>query len=269
MMSLILSVPGKSFFAGEYSALNGGPAIMVATAPRFELKVTNGSGWMNGIHGDSPAGQLVKKHALFFNQFDLEFIDPHIGRGGWGASTAQFLTCYALLQWQNAAAVDSEKYFDTHQMLNTYRELAWNGHGLPPSGADLIGQLKGGFTYFEKRRGLITELRWPFEDLEFYLIPTGNKVATHEHLQGLTAISTSTLENYVRQVQDSLIKASKSDLIEGLNHFSKELELRHWTDPKTLEMLKTLNSIPGVLASKGCGALGADVVLAVRSSFKG
>ena len=26
-MSLVISVPSKSFFAGEYSALNGGPAI--------------------------------------------------------------------------------------------------------------------------------------------------------------------------------------------------------------------------------------------------
>src|SRR5437773_791580 len=150
-MSLILTVPSKSFFVGEYTALNGGPAIIVATAPRFELKVRQGAGWLVGIDKNSPAGQLVKKYALFFNQFDMEFTDPHLGRGGWGASTAQFLACYALLQWQDTASfesdIESEKYFDSHRMLNTYKEVAWDGKGIAPSGADLIGQLKGGFTF--------------------------------------------------------------------------------------------------------------------------
>lgn len=276
-MSLVISVPSKSFFAGEYSALNGGPAITVATAPRFELRVRAGAGWTTGINKDSPAGKLIQQHSLFFNQFDLEFFDPHMGRGGWGASTAQFLAAYRLLYWQGSVNDDQEKsYFDqeklTYQMvvglLETYKQMAWDGRGLPPSGADLVGQLKGGFTFFEKRQNLITSLKWAFSDLEFYLIPTGAKVATHHHLQELSGFDTDLLESYVRRVQVALTSESKAGLIEGLHFISKELQDRNWVVETTKEYLKVLNAIPGVLAAKGCGALGADVVLVVVEKSK-
>lgn len=282
-MSLVISVPSKSFFAGEYSALNGGPAITVATAPRFELRVRAGAGWTTGINKDSPAGKLIQQHSLFFNQFDLEFFDPHMGRGGWGASTAQFLAAYRLLHWQGTADERKgdqenghESYFDHEKLtspmvtglLENYKQVAWDGRGLPPSGADLIGQLKGGFTFFEKRKNLITSLKWAFSDLEFYLIPTGAKVATHHHLQELSGFNTDLLESYVRRVQVAFTSESKSGLIEGLHFISKELQDRHWVVETTKEYLKVLNAIPGVLAAKGCGALGADVVLVVVEKSK-
>ncbi len=276
-MSLVISVPSKSFFVGEYSALNGGPAITVATAPRFELRVRAGAGWTTGINKDSPAGKLIQQQSLFFNQFDLEFFDPHMGRGGWGASTAQFLAAYRLLHWQGSVNSNQEKsYFDHEKLtypmvtglLENYKQVAWDGRGLPPSGADLVGQLKGGFTFFEKRQNLITSLKWTFSDLEFYLIPTGAKVATHHHLQELSSFNTDLLESYVRRVQVALTSESKSGLIEGLQFISKELQGRHWVAEPTKEYLKVLNAIPGVVAAKGCGALGADVVLAVVEKSK-
>jgi mevalonate kinase len=259
-MSVSLSVPGKSFLAGEYLALNGGPAILISTLPKFELRVRNGAGWSPNIHKDSPAGKLIRKHAAFFNQFDLEFYDPHMGRGGWGASTAQFLTCYALLQWQDATVIESEKDFDTHKMVNAYRELAWNGHGIPPSGADLVGQLEGGITYFDRKRGQISQLKWGFHDLEFFLVPTGNKVPTHEHIAKIGAVVTEDLEVVVRQIQESMIHHNKERFIEGINLFAQELDRRQWVYPKTKELLEQYRAIPGVRAAKGCGALGADVV---------
>ena len=277
-MSLVIRVPSKSFFAGEYSALNGGPAIIVATAPRFELRVRAGAGFTMGIHKESPAGKLIQQHSLFFNQFDLEFFDPHMGRGGWGASTAQFLAAYRLLHWQGSADPegDQESYFDHENLtspmvlglLESYKQLAWDGRGLPPSGADLVGQLKGGITFFEKRQKLITSLKWAFSDLEFYLIPTGAKVATHHHLQELSGFNTDLLESSVRRVHRAFTSASQTDLIEGLHFISKELEDQHLVFQSTQEYLKSLNSIPGVLAAKGCGALGADVVLVVTQKSK-
>jgi mevalonate kinase len=267
-MSLVLTVPGKTFLAGEYLALNGGPAILISTAPKFELRVRNGSGWSPGIHKDSPAGKLIRKHAMFFNQFDLEFFDPHLGRGGWGASTAQFLACYALLQWQKSAALDDEKYFDTHKMVNAYRDLAWDGRGLPPSGADLVGQLKGGITYFDRQRGQISQLKWNFADLEFFLVATGHKVATHEHLATLESISTDTLEMHLKLIVESFQAASKVTLIAGLNGYAEELKRQNWVYQKSLELIEQFKSIPGVVSAKGCGALGADVVLAVVEKEK-
>ncbi len=267
-MSLTISVPGKSFLAGEYLALNGGPAILIATAPKFELRVRKGSGWSPGINQESPAGKLIKKHAAYFNQFDLEFIDPHLGRGGWGASTAQFLSCYALLQWQGSALVEAERYFDTHKMVNTYRDLAWDGRGLPPSGADLVGQLKGGIAYFDKKRGQISNLKWNFADLDFFLIPTGQKVPTHEHLASLGTIDTESLELHLRLIYEGLQTTSKVTFIAGLNAYADELKRQNWVYPKTLELIEKYRAIPGVLSAKGCGALGADVVLAVVEKDK-
>ncbi len=271
-MPLVISVPSKSFFVGEYSALNGGPAITVSTAPRFELKVKTGAGWLSGINKDSPAEKLIKKNPLFFNQFDLEFMDPHRGRGGWGASAAQFLACYALMHWQETQAAHPEnQILDTLEiphMLTTYKEVAWDGQGIQPSGADLVGQLKGGFTFYDKRKGIINSLNWSFKDLEFYLIPTGQKVATHEHLQQLKTFNTDQLESYVQKVQIAFSSNNPLDFVEGIHHISKELENRQWVFEKTKDYLQTLNAIPGVLASKGCGALGADVVLAIVEKSK-
>lgn len=267
-MSITISVPGKSFLAGEYLALNGGPAILLTTAPKFELRVRKGSGWSPGIDQDSPAGKLIRKHASYFNQFDLEFIDPHMGRGGWGASTAQFLSVYSLLQWQSSALVEAERYFDTHKMLHTYRDLAWDGRGLPPSGADLVGQLKGGIAYFDKQSGQLANLKWNFSDLEFFLVPTGQKVATHEHLASLGPISTENLEMNLRLVHEGFQTSSKVTFIAGLNAYADELRRRKWVHPKTLEMIEKFRSIPGVLAAKGCGALGADVVLIIVEKDK-
>ncbi len=275
-MSLVISVPSKSFFAGEYSALNGGPAIIIATAPRFELRVRPGAGWTTGINKDSPAGKLIQQHSLFFNQFDLEFFDPHRGQGGWGASTAQFLAAYRLLHWQGSQDSDQESDFDHEnlnypmvaRMLESYKDMAWDGQGLAPSGADLIGQLKGGFTFFEKRQKLITSLKWPFSDLEFYLIPTGQKIATHHHLQDLAGFKTDILDSFVRRIQSAFIGENKSELIAGLHLVSKELQGRGWVFANTEEYLKVLSAIPGVVATKGCGALGADVVLALVEKSK-
>lgn len=267
-MSLVLSIPGKSFLAGEYLALNGGPAILLATAPKFELRVRKGSGWSPGIHKDSPAGKLIQKHAAYFNQFDLDFYDPHLGRGGWGASTAQFLGCYALLEWQEAASIEGEKYFDTHKLLSAYKDLAWDGTGLPPSGADIVGQLRGGLTYFDKKQGQITQLKWNFDDLEFFLIPTGYKVATHEHLKSLNIVATENLEVPLRKILEGLQAHNKELFVQGINAYAAELEMQKWVYSKTHELLQHYRSIPGVLAAKGCGALGADVILAVVEKEK-
>src|SRR4051794_4338735 len=101
-MSLVFSVPGKTFLAGEYLALSGGPSLVFASEPRFELSVTSGAGKAEGIHADSPAGLFIKKNQDYFKNFDLVFHDPYQGKGGFGASTAQFLGAYAMNAWRDS-----------------------------------------------------------------------------------------------------------------------------------------------------------------------
>ena len=81
-----------------------------------------------------------------FATIDIEFFDPHAGAGGWGASAAQFLMCYAVLAHIRENAADGAARIDIERMLATFVDVAWDGRGFPPSGADIVAQLEGGLT---------------------------------------------------------------------------------------------------------------------------
>lgn len=263
MASLILSVPGKSFIAGEYLALKEGPSLVFTSRPRFELRVHPGSGVMKGVHPDSPAGKLVADHQAYFKNHDLEFFDPYHGRGGWGASTAQFLTVFVVNEWRDSCELETLKSLSISRLLDYYWKYAWNGEGARPSGADLIAQYKGSLTLFEKRAGLISVYKWPFSDIDFALIPTGEKLATHEHLRSLGSFDERGLESAVKTLQHGLQTADSAEFVAGVQANGQALSDLGFVAEKTAVLLKRLAAIPSVLAVKGCGALGADVVLAV------
>ncbi|MGZ3768479.1 MAG: hypothetical protein ACXVCP_07385 [Bdellovibrio sp.] len=262
-MSLVFSIPGKTFLAGEYLALHEGPTLVFLSQPCFQLKVEKGEGKTEGIHSESPAGLFIKKYQEYFKQYDLQFIDTYQGRGGFGASTAQFLGSYALWMQKEVHQQDMEKLFDFKHLLDAYYEVAWNGQGLRPSGADLVGQVKGSLTFFEKRQGSINLKNWPFAELEFHLIHTGNKVATHEHLKNLQQFDSSGLEKSFAYIRESFEQKQSDLFIQGINSYADSLKELNFTCEPTLNLLKKLKLIPGVKAAKGCGALGADVVLVV------
>jgi mevalonate kinase len=266
--SLVLSVPGKSFLAGEYLALKGGPSLIFASRPRFQLQVSDGHGKVVGIHPDSPAGTLVRDHQSYFKNHDLEFVDPHAGRGGWGASTAQFLTAFALNEWRDSSELENLKSLSITRLLDHYWQYAWNGQGLRPSGADLVAQYKGTLTLFDRESGLINSYQWPFANIDFALIPTGQKLATHEHLRNLTDFDESPLRSTVSALQQSLQNGDSAGFVSGIHDTGAALAKLGFVAEKTSALLQQLAKIPSVLAVKGCGALGADVMLAVfeRSS---
>lgn len=262
-MALEFLIPGKTFLVGEYLALHGGPTLVALSKPCFELKAQAGAGSIGTIHPESPAGQFISKHSEFFKKFDLEFVDPYQGLGGFGASTAQFLGVYALWLHKEPHMQGMESMFDYKHLLSTYTEFAWNGQGTPPSGADLIGQMKGSLTFFEKRRGMLSVANWPFEDLDFYLIHTGNKVPTHEHLKTLKDFDSSGLEKSFNKVQAAFSQQSSELLIEGVKDYAAELLALNFTCEPTLALLKEIRSLNGVMAAKGCGALGSDVLFVI------
>lgn len=262
-MSLIFTVPGKTFLAGEYLALQGGPTLVFLSEPCFELEVQKGQGRFGSIHPESPAGKFIHMHQDDFARFDLKFADPYLGRGGFGASTAQFLSVYALWHLRTAPQVDMQKNMDLKDLLETYYQCAWTGEGQRPSGADLIGQYKGSLTFFEKRQGAISVRNWPFENLELFLIHTGNKLATHEHLRNLSDFDAASLEESFAIIRDSFESQNSELLIGGINSYAESLKNLNFTCPETLSLLEELRQIKGVVATKGCGALGADVVLVV------
>lgn len=265
-MALVFSIPGKTFLMGEYLALHGGPTLVALTQPCFQMIAQESSGkagMLTSIHPESPAGRFVDLHRKFFGNFDIEFKEAYQSRGGFGASTAQFLAIYSLWVNREGSNLDTKKKIDLKDLLEAYKEVAWNGQGMPPSGADLVGQLMGQLTFFEKRRGLVVVKEWPFADLDFVLIHTGNKIATHEHLRALGDFDSSELEKSFWLAQEAFDQDQSHLFIQAVQNYALALQNLGFTCEPTLNLLRELRALKGVRAAKGCGALGADVVLVV------
>lgn len=263
MASLVLSVPGKSFLAGEYLALKGGASLLFASKPRFELIVRPGTGKVEGLHPQSPAGKLIHDHQEFFNRYDLTFKDPHQGKGGWGASSAQFLTVFVFNEWRESCELETSKSLSISRLLETYGKYSWDGQGYRPSGSDLVAQYKGSLALFERNTGLVSVYGWTFADIDFVLIPTGEKLPTHEHLKSLREFDETPLVKAIDLVRSAFYNNSSQDFVSGIRANAAALEGLNLVAPQTQKLLQELRKKPGVLAAKGCGALGADVMLAV------
>lgn len=262
-MSVIFEVPGKTFLAGEYLALHEGPSLVFLSQPCFKVVTNSGSGQVQGIHPQSPAGKFMAQHQDFFSAYDIEFEDPYNGLGGLGASTAQFLGVYSLWLYRQHEHQDMESLFDFKHLLKTYQDIAWSGEGVPPSGADLVGQLKGSFTIFDKSQGLISVSSWPFADLQFALVRTGNKVATHEHLEKLGPFDSAGLAKSFEQIRTAFNTQDSALFVKGMSSYGEELQRLGFVCEPTRHLLAEMTKIPGVVMAKGCGALGADIILAI------
>ena len=256
------SVPGKTFLIGEYLALHGGPSILLSTAPRFVLRA--------GLKGrpaktampfapKSPAGRLLAKANMSAARFDIS--DPHLGQGGMGASSAQFILSYAALNSLSA----SDILRDLSCILEKFRDSAFGGEGFAPSGADVAAQLTGGVCCFDGRSVKIKNFSWAFDDLVFSLIRTNLKLATHEHLKELPDLPLKQLGGAVAQAIEAFETNDGNKLISAVNSVGGILSQNNLTLAATQGIIQALRSqVSGVLAVKGCGAMGADVILVLH-----
>lgn len=274
---MIISCPGKTFLAGEYLALTGGSSLLFCSSPRFELHVkkieSKDHALRNGecpFHQESPAGKLFERNKDFYQQYSYKFVDPYAGAGGWGASTAQFLTLYALRAYETESKRDGERYFDVKTLLQDYIQFSWNGEGLAPSGADLVAQFIGKLVWYDKAAGRMSALKWPFSSLNIALIQTGNKVPTHEHLKNMTSEKLQALapmQAVMNRMHEALSTENESQFIESVMNFRSCLKSSQLESESTSDLLESISKIDGVLAAKGCGALGADVVFVLTSNL--
>lgn len=244
--------------AGEYLALTGGPALVLATEPRFKLFVQKGLESQNPFHPQSPAGQFWHMHSSFFSQYQLKFKDPY-RVGGFGASSAQFALLHAFWQAKEEAFGESERFFDWHQMLQDYRSLSYEGN--PPSGADIIGAVSGGLTWFDRLHGKLQTFAWPFSEHCFFVAHTGQKLATHEHLKSLGSFETQGFENAMQVIQQGLTLINIDEFLNGLRLYREQLEIQGRVAEFTSQKVKALSQHQHVLFAKGCGAMGSDVIL--------
>lgn len=269
MSATVLSVPGKTFLVGEYLAMHGGPSILLNTAPRFILNVVPATGSQREVAfpRESPAGRFLARHAHELSHYKFVFSDPHMGKGGLGASSAQFVLAYAFSASLNPAT--RQQNLELNRVLTEFRACAWDldrGDQNQASGADVVSQLTGQVTVFDGVSGRASALSWPFPRLRFTLIRTGQKLATHEHLKTQASqpgeIPLTDLKKAVAMAIRSFSEKDDSLLIQAVKDYASSLSVAHLVAPQTNEILRLMKSgIPGILAAKGCGAMGADVVL--------
>ena len=248
------SVPAKTFLVGEYVALTAGPALLLTTTPCFELSLTTEHQLLD-IAAGSPAGRWWLRHQF---SSGLRWYDPYQGCGGMGASSAQFIATYLA-----CCSFQSQKpSLDT--MLEAYYQCAWDGKGLKPSGYDVIAQTYYGCVYINQKQKCTHPYSWVFEELALTLVHTGIKLATHHHLALATLPSETALKSLSETVElaKKAFEEQESDwLIQAVNQYHNQLINLDLVAPHTIELIVNYRRYPEVLAIKGCGALGSDVLL--------
>ena len=231
----ILKVPTKHFVLGEYLALQGDLALVFAGEPFFLL---GESSWPDSrrvqLDSRSPAGRL-----------GLQELHISGGTAGGGGSTAEFL--FAWLQ----AGKSTEDFWSLRRQ---YLELA------PGSGYDLLAQLQGGWSWIQGSQQKIESTVWPFEHHGLLFFKTPRKLATHEHLRELGTRKFDSLRPPVEHALGSWKAKDAPGFFASVQDFAQELRRLELTHPETENLLRAFRH-PAVLAKKGCGAAGADVIL--------
>ncbi len=261
MTPMQFELPSKTFLLGEYLALQKGPSLIVNTEPRFciEAKLANDFA-IHGIHPDSPAGKYIQDHVDYFQQYQLDFHDPHQGKGGCGASSAQFGFAYALHRFKDDLQSIQEGSA-VLALLETHQHYTRQEQGFSPSGHDLIAQFIGNISFFSPEQGSLQSFPWPFQEMGFLLARTGFKIATHEHLAQLEKIESKPLENIFFAAMDYFLRADSHDFAHCVKQYANALQEQNLVAKETLDLTKRIEDLQGVMACKGCGALGADILL--------
>lgn len=285
-MMVPICIPGKVFLAGEYRALLGQRALLLAVEPFFELSIADSgpgalrSGEIVGLlldvfHPESPAGRFLRSDeagSLRRQNPAVRWLDPYRQwGGGFGGSTAEFLAVTRLL-----CAMTGRPDYSLDQLMTHYFACISS----PASGADLVAQalgLSSEVCVVRLPNGLCSQiesqpLQAP-EGVGVIVTPVSQvdkmvqKLKTHEHWSAsgdwrsrLLAtprqfLQTSGLSPALQIIQWSEITGSVLDLADlGLEaEHSKAFRLAHAFDP-------------GVLVAKGCGARLHDVLLLAYST---
>lgn len=250
----IWTIPAKTFLVGEYAALTGQSALLVTTTPCFELRKATVPG-LQGIHLDSPAGRWWTQSNLTHAGFTWH--DPYAGLGGLGASSAQFLAVYL------ACAHIRNQLVEPEALLHDYQKIATQP-GIQPSGYDVLAQYTQGCVYLNRQKETQEKHAWPFADIGFILVHSQKKLATHEHLQSLMLSSNiDYLSDLVDHARAAFLNKSSYHLIEVVKAYHQALCAEGWVANHTLNCIQRLYQETNALAIKGCGAMGADVILLI------
>lgn len=252
-------IPSKTFVVGEYLAINGTASMILASDPGFYIQIIKDKTF--GFHPDSPAGQLKKE--LKQNNVGFSFFDPHEGRGGFGKSTAEYLSVFLYNQFQNSetANVSDSILENLEDFVQQYQSCS--GKEYKPSGADLVAQVCGGLCWYDGMNFNAEKLAWPFPGYEIFVFHTGKKLATHEHLKDLKSKDLRSLIPILLAARTSFDQSNLKVFCESLNFYYDTLGDLGLSDPTVQKSVYKLRENEEILAAKGCGAMGMDTVIVV------
>lgn len=244
-----LRFPSKTFILGEYAILETGEALLLGHGPWFEAEY---GGATHSFHPSSPAGQWL---STLPSSLALRFTDPHRGAGGFGGSGAEFLSAWSF----------ERKIPSSWRERQAFAWAAWDdSRKFPGSGADILTQAWGVNYGKDFWLGIDTKNRAlePLDSnfgLRLSLFSTGKKLATHTHLQELPPLPLEELWGHVIDGKEALRARSSTLFAAAMNGYGQCLAERGLLAEHSARALGALPQRK-VLASKGCGAMGADVL---------
>jgi hypothetical protein len=253
-----LSFPSKTFLLGEYVVLEKGTALLLGHGPHFQAELLPGTGkgyWP--FHPDSPAGRWLAAHPF---PGTISFHDPHWGQGGFGASGAEYLAAW----------------FSGHAPPTSLRErhdLAWaawkESRIFPGSGADILTQAfavgveQPVFLAMDLGSHELESLILSRMDATISLFHTGKKMATHEALLKKPLLPKEEMAALVEVGSEALRNSRLKGFAQAINDYAALLRRLDLLAGHSAEALSKLPR-ERVLAAKGCGAMGADVLLVLH-----
>ncbi|MCB0394393.1 MAG: hypothetical protein KDD25_07525, partial [Bdellovibrionales bacterium] len=143
-----------------------------------------------------------------------------------------------------------------------YRKEFWNGEGLPPSGYDIISQWIGNVAHIDLENNHLETRPWELSSIGFFVVRTGNKIPTYLHLREIAEKNLSPLSQISRSGIDSFRSGDGISFVRAVKEFDSALEKLNLCCDHTRELKQHISNQIPALAVKGCGALGADTVLA-------
>ncbi|MCZ0932152.1 MAG: hypothetical protein OXJ52_03255 [Oligoflexia bacterium] len=252
-----ISCPAKTFIVGEYAVLDGGPAIVLNTSPRFVCRIQKNS-TAGKIHlaENSPAGQWIKKHPQDFHSIQLEWINNYENKGGLGFSSAQFNILYAYSFILREGHIDQ---INPKEIWRSYRNLKFDG--FVPSGADIITQWVGGVTVFEQSPLSIETLTSSLPGLDCLVLRTGDYFETYKYLKNFKLKDVSDLKKIAQLAVTAMKQKEETAFVSAINDYRKALKRKNYITAKSEEILSRLEKVKAIKALKACGAMGAETLI--------
>ena len=253
--SVRVKVPSKTFLLGEYAVLHKKNSLIVNHGPLFCFDFYQKPGAVIDFHPQSLAGKLTKNNSNILEDYFVHVSDPYRGLGGLGLSSAEFVATWMLLEYLD----HGDGSVVITDLIAAFLEVIFVLED-PPSGADIIAQCQDNvLSIIGVDPFAVKAINWPFKAVDVVLFHTLQHCKTSDHVKKDLFVPTELLvasEHGIAAVEADDLSA----FVENVKRFVNVQDQAGLLSKNTKQHLDKLNKLKGVHVSKGCGALGCDVI---------